>query len=608
MQQFIHRVYPFAVFLGVGVWHPSVASAATADSADDVCAPSADPCLVVAAWDVAPGSTLDFGVRALHISSGGSLNFSPTGAQVLAGSLNVEGGGALKGRGTGIAGGNLDAVVDGDVAIAGTVDFSSDWSAGSLSIDCGGDLTTSGGSWTVNGRASDADGGEIWLRAGRGATLGAAMDTSGGSTAGGGSISVEAIGALTVSKPLDSSGGEYGGGEISLTGGSITLTAVTHYAHSRTGGGDGGYITLLADTFIESAATLNVVGSGSVDWGGWGGSINLTSLGTLHVTGPLKATGASPDGSGGEILLDAGGNVKAEASLSSNGAGAESDGGYITVISGATLTSTKTLDASGGSYDGGWIDLSGADGVLTSGTLDASGTLDGGGGSIEVRSTRGLAQIGEDLRANGGPDGYGGDVVVEGCEVKVLSSAQLLAREEGGGVELISREQMTVEGDLEAGANNILRYRLAPPVLGGTASFSPAATLVQDQSLASCICDDPDGDGVCAELDNCPSQANADQADLDGDGLGNMCDEDMDGDGASTGDCDDTNPATGPGVEEVPGDGVDNNCDGQIDEEPSTGCTPPSSAGGRGAGMVWPALLLVLTRVRGRANPLRHGP
>jgi hypothetical protein len=46
-------------------------------------------------------------------------------------------------------------------------------------------------------------------------------------------------------------------------------------------------------------------------------------------------------------------------------------------------------------------------------------------------------------------------------------------------------------------------------------------------------CDDPDGDGVVDTTDNCPDDANSDQSDLDGDGLGLVCDDcvDFDGDG-----------------------------------------------------------------------------
>ena len=36
---------------------------------------------------------------------------------------------------------------------------------------------------------------------------------------------------------------------------------------------------------------------------------------------------------------------------------------------------------------------------------------------------------------------------------------------------------------------------------------------------------DVDGDGICGDIDNCPSDANADQADIDIDGLGDACDD-----------------------------------------------------------------------------------
>ena len=49
---------------------------------------------------------------------------------------------------------------------------------------------------------------------------------------------------------------------------------------------------------------------------------------------------------------------------------------------------------------------------------------------------------------------------------------------------------------------------------------------------------DPDGDGIDSSCDNCPGDANADQADLDFDGAGDACDADDDGDAvADASDC-----------------------------------------------------------------------
>ncbi|MFC1889300.1 putative metal-binding motif-containing protein [Thermodesulfobacteriota bacterium] len=79
---------------------------------------------------------------------------------------------------------------------------------------------------------------------------------------------------------------------------------------------------------------------------------------------------------------------------------------------------------------------------------------------------------------------------------------------------------------------------------------------------------DSEGDGIPFPDDNCPNHYNPDQDDLDGDGLGDACDLDADGDGyISVEDCNDLDALVNPGASEVC-DGIDNNCADGIDEEP----------------------------------------
>ncbi|EYF00107.1 Hypothetical protein CAP_1358 [Chondromyces apiculatus DSM 436] len=74
-----------------------------------------------------------------------------------------------------------------------------------------------------------------------------------------------------------------------------------------------------------------------------------------------------------------------------------------------------------------------------------------------------------------------------------------------------------------------------------------------------CAIADADGDGVQDAVDNCPAVYNPSQADLDGDGLGDLCDPDDDGDGVL--DAADNCPRTpNPGQEDANGDGIGDAC------------------------------------------------
>lgn len=79
---------------------------------------------------------------------------------------------------------------------------------------------------------------------------------------------------------------------------------------------------------------------------------------------------------------------------------------------------------------------------------------------------------------------------------------------------------------------------------------------------------DEDNDSVNDLTDNCVGVANTDQVDADGDGIGDVCDADTDGDGYTTDDselgldCNDNDAGINPGATEIPNDGIDQDCDG----------------------------------------------
>ena len=94
---------------------------------------------------------------------------------------------------------------------------------------------------------------------------------------------------------------------------------------------------------------------------------------------------------------------------------------------------------------------------------------------------------------------------------------------------------------------------------------------------------DGDDDGVADDVDNCPATPNADQANFDGDALGDACDPDDDNDGVADGD--DAFPLDPSESSDVDGDGLGDNADpdddndGQSDtDEAACGSDPTNAA------------------------------
>jgi len=90
---------------------------------------------------------------------------------------------------------------------------------------------------------------------------------------------------------------------------------------------------------------------------------------------------------------------------------------------------------------------------------------------------------------------------------------------------------------------------------------------------------DHDGDTIDDAVDNCPDVANEDQADTDGDGVGNACNDADDTDGDEYADLLDNCPDdVNPGQEDTDGDGIGDACDPinnvSIDVKPGSDTNP----------------------------------
>ncbi|MDA9101698.1 thrombospondin type 3 repeat-containing protein, partial [bacterium] len=85
----------------------------------------------------------------------------------------------------------------------------------------------------------------------------------------------------------------------------------------------------------------------------------------------------------------------------------------------------------------------------------------------------------------------------------------------------------------------------------------------------NCTSDDLDGDGIINTEDNCPETANKDQADADDDGIGDVCDSDIDQDdidGDTIPNADDNCPETvNEDQNDFDGDGIGDVCDDDVD-------------------------------------------
>jgi len=224
---------------------------------------------------------------------------------------------------------------------------------------------------------------------------------------------------------------------------------------------------------------------------------------------------------------------------------------------------TATLDDTTGAPDD-------EDGV----TLPASFTSGVAGPVTVTASAPGLLSVWFDWNDNGSW-ADAGETVLTGAAVAAGPNAFAFAPPAGlPNSGTFARFRLTTTGPLpftgDAADGEVEDYAVTILAAGGGGGGGGGGGLPP-------ACTDTDGDGVCDPVDNCPTVANADQADADGDGLGDACDNDSDND--TIPDADDNCPTT-PNTDQADadGDGIGDVCD-DTPLGPASPCVSPTILG-----------------------------
>lgn len=195
------------------------------------------------------------------------------------------------------------------------------------------------------------------------------------------------------------------------------------------------------------------------------------------------------------------------------------DTNYLHISSGATISSTvggkdililevdgygnyinqQIIGSSGDDYPG---DL-----VWNSGFFALTGAL--GGELVDDGVTYGQNEHSNMLVAKI-------DLTGQGNDQYFTSSGSSSPEGRGNGITVLDNGTIIIGGRLKPSTTYIDYNNV-----GGTISTGVVVRLYDDQ----------DNDGIATSVDNCPMVANTDQADLDGDTLGDVCDDDRDNDG-----------------------------------------------------------------------------
>jgi len=395
-------------------------------TADEICAPTDDPCVISTTINVDSGADLDFGFREVQIVNSGQLDIGAGTARLRCGSFSASGGSSpgIKARGSN----GLGNVVGGSVdlqALRGCL-LDSD-------IPCVSDLGCQFGECSVgvcqgNFARSCSDDGECDL----------------------GTCSAEntCSGAANFACAVDA--------DCQLGNCSVTVCSFDRTKQCS------------SDSDCDAGACE--IGDGDVVLdrkiradGYAGGEILISAAGDITINKSINAEATNVDEDGGIIDLESGkGTIWINDEVKAVGGGL-STGGEICITASEDIVTTAAIDATGGDFDGGYIEIDAGNDVLLSGDLAVSSINgEGYGGEILVYAGRDLIFSGtgryhsnghmssETFGGDGGDQGYtalrniavGPDALFE-CEGARPDGS-------GGAIELLADGTMTFQGEIRA--------------------------------------------------------------------------------------------------------------------------------------------------------------
>jgi CHAT domain-containing protein len=318
-------------------------------------------------------------------------------------------------------GGEINTIAGGGCGGGGSfcaIDASSSnrGSGGAIAFSANSNITT--GNITASG---EVGGGNITLSSTTGSidTTAGSLTSSGGRAAAG-AIALTAEGNITTSD-ISSTGGFNNGGNITLisNNGAIDTSTGSINASSPSVGNSGAIAFSAAGDITTSAITAsgNLVNGGNITIRTTAGTID-TSAGTLDST--------SRAGDGGAISLTANSNIST-GTLRSNSLGGRGGGGNSGAISLTTSNGNITtgdlqssVSSVGNSGNGGALSLSAAKGNITTGNLTSSSSslaTPGKGGAVSLEAGNTITTVGiNNDAASVGTTNYG-NITLTGNEI-----------------------------------------------------------------------------------------------------------------------------------------------------------------------------------------------